>query len=47
MQSVRLCKVTQQKKKTKEGKVMVDEDKRQMTSILDERINEVQRMTHN
>ena len=46
MQPVRLCKVIEKNKNVEEDKVMDDEDKRQMDTNLDERIYEVQRLTH-
>lgn len=47
IQLVRLCEVTEQKKKDEEDKEMTDEDIRQMATSLDERIKEVYRQTCN
>ena len=40
-------KVEEDKAKSEDDKAMADEDKRQLDTRLDERINEVQKLTHN
>ena len=40
-------KAKEDKEKTQEDKEIVDEDKRQLVIRLDERIKEVQKLTHN
>ena len=47
IQSVRLCEVTEQKKKDEEDKIMAKEDKRQMATRLEVRPFDVQKLTKN
>ena len=46
IQLVRICEVTEQKKKVEEDKVFIEEDKRIIETRLEERISNVQKLTN-
>ena len=45
-QAILLCEVTEQKKKAMEDIVMIEDDKRVLTNILEEKSSEINRISH-